>query len=60
MATATRTTVYRGYEIIVEVHSGDTIVWVVADDGPMDFGTVYEAKRCIDRMIEEDRRVESQ
>lgn len=59
--SAARATVYRGYEIVVEVHLGDTIVWVVdKDGGPMDFGTVYEAKQCIDRMIDEDQGVESQ
>lgn len=49
-----RATVYRGYEIVVEVWSGDTIVWVVdKDGGPMDFATVRDAKQCIDRMINE-------
>lgn len=51
---------YRGYVIVEEVWSGETIVWVGTMTGPFDSPSVERAKQYIDALIEEEEEEEAQ
>jgi hypothetical protein len=50
---------YRGHEITAEKFGGDTIIWVVTSDGPLDVGSLREARETIDRILEKSAQLAS-
>lgn len=50
---------YRGYRIVREIWSGETIVWVETPDGPFDAPDIERAKQYVDAMLEEDAELAS-
>lgn len=48
---------YRGYSIVKEKWSGETIIWVETPEGPFDAPTVKRAKQYIDAIIEENEQL---
>lgn len=57
MLTEPKTTKYRGFEIVQEPWSGETVIWVVTPEGPFDAPTMKRAREYIDAIIEENEEI---